>query len=1106
MDSILLSGVFRIRYILDNFKDGKCIVVLKNNAEIDEYCNEFSLFTKELIALPFYELNQPPFEESLINTDILENRIKVLYRLLTSNSYCLVTTSYALIKKIPSSDILKNAITELKTGMYIERERLLSTLDRLGYINVEIVTAKGEFSLKGEVLEIYPIACNDPIKIEFFDDCIERIASYNIFNHKTTTQLENILLYPCSEGIYTTCAFKDALHLDPIINEKIELYGKFAGHHWYAPLVNDMSSIFDLIGDNFKLANFTFDKDIDDLFLRVEEAKNINNYSYDEASIFLRKSELNRYLDNAFISISENKSIEPDEQEAFKNYEAPTKYFIPDKFNFYKNIDNFALLLKKLLKDNFKIIVSICNEKFLDIFKKILLEHNISYNIINSGLEAKKNYINIYQKQLSDGFIDHKRRLAIFAETNIFGFRRKRRPRKQDKSFKTTILDLEIGDYVVHITYGIAIFKGLVSKTIGGRLGEFLELEYDNKEILYVPTDMIKQIQKYVGGANQKKPKLSSLRSSNWNKLKKRAYKSAKKVAEDLLKLYSERKAERGYPFKIDRLFLSRIENTFEYDETEDQLTALMDIYRDMESKKPMERLICGDVGFGKTEVAIRAACIATSNYKQVAILCPTTVLAYQHYETFKKRFANLPVKVDYLCRFRSKKEVKDIKERVHSGDIDIIIGTHMLLAGDIAFRDLGLLIIDEEQRFGVSHKEKLTAFKKNIDVLTLTATPIPRTLQLSLAGIKDLSIIETPPVERYPVVTKIINKENEIDKAITYELKRGGQVFYIHNDIFSIEKIAYKLKERFPFARITIAHAKLPTNKLEKIFSDFYLGKIDILISTTIVENGIDVANANTMIIDDAQHFGLSQLYQLKGRVGRSNKRAYFYIYLKDFDKISPLVKKRLKIIQQLSDLGSGFKIASYDLQLRGAGDILGAEQSGYIDVVGYELYMHMITNAISEMKGALLEESETEINSNIPYYIPASYIEDYRERLEYYRAIGELDLMDKIFDLSNKLEESYGEIPEEVKNYIYIMFIKNKAEKLMIKRITIFSDSATLYFSKENKKVQNLFMYYNNDYVIQKLIKDGEIKIYTKRHLLPDLAVAINDVYDEYFLSLVS
>jgi transcription-repair coupling factor (superfamily II helicase) len=688
------------------------------------------------------------------------------------------------------------------------------------------------------------------------------------------------------------------------------------------------------------------------------------------------------------------------------------------------------------------------SERFISILSDFSRDHELPLKQIFTAAEVEgPGILYIHRERMSAGFIEEGR-FALVTDEEIFGFSRRRTRAAQKKAFNTNISDLSEGDYVVHIDYGIGIYQGLKHKVIGGIEGDYLDVLYDSGELLLVPLEQISQIQKYIG-IGDAKPRIASLQSANWSKLKASARKYAAKIAQDLLKLYAERKARKGFAFKDSGAILSDFEERFAYDETEDQLSAIMDVYNDMEQEIPMDRLVCGDVGFGKTEVAMRAAMKAVAAGKQVAMLVPTTVLARQHYNTFKERFKDFPVTVDYISRFRTSEEIRKIRADLASGKLDILIGTHRILSKDMEFHDLHLLVIDEEQRFGVAHKEKIAAMRTNIDALSMSATPIPRTLQMSLSGIKDISTIETPPRDRQPVAVKVIGGAEDVKQAVTRELERGGQVFFLHNRINDIAECAEMLRHHVPHARIAIAHGQTPTKELDRVLSLFYEGEIDILVSTTIIENGIDIPNVNAIIIDNAANFGLSQLYQLKGRVGRSARRGYCYLLVNNFNSLTPIAKKRLSIVQQLSDLGSGLKIAMYDLQLRGAGDILGAAQSGFVVKVGYELFIKMIAEAV-----ATLQETEqgieTEVITQFAHYIAADYIEDPHLRLDYYRrfsAATDRLVMDELFE---ELSLGYGELKKETIHLGYIMLIKSLAAHLKIKKAGIYLKMLRLTFAE--------------------------------------------------------
>lgn len=954
-------------------------------------------------------------------------------------------------------------------------QKLERELDKLGYIHVEFVTDAGEYTFRGGIADIFAAGYIDPVRIEYFDDEIESIFIYNKDSQTRKKEITGIKILPVSDLLITTEEFKAQLK-DGELKEKAESFGKFAGFHWLVPYINkEQSDIFEYL-DKYDTVCFmsNIQNSIYGYYDIIESS--VQN-AIQKESFITAKEAVEKLRRNDIYIISE---ITDSVESVPLTFASSKTRFSFEKKNLYQSMTNAAETLLALLKENMKIVFSVESEKFAGIFKDFLRDYDIFPKEIKKLSEIEKASISLYRKHISGGFIDKDSGYAVISDMDIFGFtKRKPKPKKKD-AFNTKLSDLEEGDYVVHVNHGIGIYQGIKHIAIAGSEGDFLSIMYEGDDLLYVPLHSIGQLQKYIGMQNQQ-PKLNSLKSSAWQKLKKHAKESAKHIAEDLLRLYAERKARKGYAFIDDGSLIEIFERNFEYTETEDQLSAIYDVYNDMESETPMERLVCGDVGFGKTEVAMRAACKAIACSKQVAVLVPTTILARQHYETFIERFKGLPVNIEFVSRFRTDRHTKEIFNKISDGAVDILIGTHKILSKDLSFKDLGLLIIDEEQRFGVSHKEKIASIKRNVDTLTLSATPIPRTLQLSLSGIRDMSIIETPPENRLPVVVKVIKGLSERIKAIKTELERGGQVFFLHNRVQDIEEAAIEIKRELPLARVDYAHGQMDAKTMEKILSSFYSGEIDVLVATTIIENGINIPNVNTIIINNAARFGLSQLYQLKGRVGRSSRRGYCYLAVDDFARLNSIAQKRLSIIQQLSDLGSGFKIAMYDLQLRGAGNILGAEQSGFVVRVGYELYVAMIEEAVQEMKGEYTNIADTEINSNIAYFIPADYIENPRIRFDFYRRFADIYDINSMGELLKEIEAGYGELPEEVLNLSLIMLIKNfasmlGAEKLMLSK----SGASKVTFAKETKLNPALIVKCSQDRkILYRFISEYELSL---------------------------
>ncbi|MEC9493351.1 transcription-repair coupling factor [Flexistipes sp.] len=1043
-----LWGASKLHFLKENLVDDNSlnIIIVDDPAAYEKIVNEANFFLPHLnpVSLPPYF--QEPFELARVLPEIFTKRANALNAVLNNETSLVITTLYGLLKKLPPKDVFLSSILDIEIGTEITREEFIYYLDILGFVNVEIVDGIGEYAFRGDIFDLLPPGYDLPVRIEFFDDDVEQIYLYKPDTQRKVENLEKIKLMPATEGIFETEEFKRALKGRREL-EEAELFGKFAGFHWFAPLVYDkMDSFFDYTRQDVKLYFLSESgKSYISVFYDWISEKSESREEELVLSNFVSKNVLNDIDENSFVHLVE---LDTSEDLTRPDYGSPRLKLGVSK-NVYESLDKFIHTLKSLLNEKYIVIAAIGSSKFYSLLKQFCEDYSVGITEISHLDEAEIPSFYVYRDTVSGGFTDQKTRTALFSDEDIFGFSKKRKKSRNKEVFKTSLSDLSAGDYIVHVDYGIGIFKGLVHKSIGGIESDFLELEYDKGEILYVPLESINLIQKYVG-SGESSPRISSLQSSKWSKLKNQAKKSAKKLAMDLLKLYAERKALNGFSFQNDGFLVRELENSFLFEETEDQLSAILDVYRDMEADYPMERLVCGDVGFGKTEVAVRAAGKAVAAGKQVAVLAPTTVLTRQHFESFRQRFNDLPVKIDYISRLKTPKEIKKTLKKVADGEVDILIGTHRLLSTDVHFNDLGLLVIDEEQRFGVAHKEKISDMRSNIDVLTLTATPIPRTLQLSISGIRDISVIETPPADRLPIITKIVRQDGNIGKLIENEMKRGGQVYFLHNNVKDIVNTASWVQSMAPYARVDIAHGQMSSIQLEKALIKFYEGETDVLVCTTIIENGVDIANANTIIVNSAGNFGLAQLYQLKGRVGRSDKRAYCYLVVDNLEALNQIAKKRLQIIQQLSDLGSGFKIASYDLQLRGAGDLLGAEQSGFVTNIGYELYLQMVHDAVKELQGKGGIKNEVEIQSNVSYYIPAEYVPNPETRMNYYNRISGIAEKDDVDNYMEEFQTIYGDIPEPVKNLLKIFYIKNLASGCGVIKLTIFSSKMKISFDK--------------------------------------------------------
>lgn len=1047
--SILSSlwGAAPLFHFSNNRPEGRVsIIVASSKREYDLVLQEASFFFKGIKILPFPEYTQEPFEEARVLPEVFAKRASTLDTLISSKESCIVvTTPYGLLKSLPPVDVFSFAAADINLGETYKRDDLEYILSYSGYVHVEMVEGAGEYAFRGDTLEIFPADSDVPCLIEFFDDEAERISYVDPRNRKTIKTEKSVRLLPASEALFDTDDLKRWI-TDTDTLDKIELYGKYAGCHWLTPAVHNMGSLMDYVGESYNFLFFSEDYRsvftdyrviIDDKIPSDEPFWNSNFLAPSRMLFYLVPEKVNVLAD---ITTADSDAA---------HYRSSSMLLAGKKGNLYQSMASAMEIIKGFTKDGYRVICSIESERLAQLFSDISKDYEYIPVKVDNISHVDKAGLYLHPEKFRGGFIDDKHLLAVITDEDIFGTAKKRPKRGKKELYSTTISDLEQGDYVVHVDYGIGIYLGLVHQNIGGIEGDFIQLEYEKNEFLYVPLSSIGQIQKYVGTEGSR-PRISSLQTQTWKKVKAQAKARAKKIAMDLLKLYAQRKVEKGFSFTDDGAMLQEFEQRFEYDETDDQLAAVHDVYHDMESSMPMERLVCGDVGFGKTEVAMRAACKAAACGKQVAVLVPTTVLARQHYMTFFERFRDLPVKVDYISRFRSAKEVRRILADLAKGELDILVGTHKMLGKDVEFADLGLLIIDEEQRFGVAHKEKIKAMRANMDVLYLSATPIPRTLQLSLSGIRDISTIDTPPMDRLPVITKVIKRDQEVKTAIQRELERGGQVFFLHNRVENIQTVAAGVKSMLPGAAVEIAHGQMGSAELEKILLKFYAGETDVLVCTAIIENGIDIPNVNTIVINDAGRFGLAQIYQLKGRVGRSVRRGYCYLVVDNFSSLTDVAQKRLKIIQQLSDLGSGVKIAFYDLQLRGAGDLLGADQSGFMVKVGYELFISMIDEAVKDLKGIASISADTEIITGTPHFIPADYIEDTKVRLDYYRKFSEAEDMNAVREVFFELADVYGELKPETENLGRIMLIKKLAGFANMEKVYLYSNKVKMVFAK--------------------------------------------------------
>ena len=983
---------------------------------------------------------------------------------------------------ITKKDIYQN-ILEFKLGKSLDLDKLKQDLIHLGYERSDIVDGKGQFSVRGGILDIGTTKTQG-IRIEFWGDEVDSIRSFSITSQRTNKMLEEARIYPSHELIVTKnlekiCEEIMAKEKNEDVLDDVELIksGNYISKidKYFDSFYDEKCSFLDYFDENYLLCI----DDIDKINARQENILKDNNQLI-ETLIQKRRA-----VPNAINNISKV-NLEGKEGTAIYLYESdllqnskPVK-FSTNVFNFkYRDLHFFkselnilAQDIKKAIDENKNVIILSGNEAGAKKVEALLEQENINYKYFERLEDAQeKIYTNSIKSELknkrvvisngtfSSGFECYDLNLVVITGEDFINKQQKKR--KSTDAFKqgekVVFADLRAGDYIVHKTQGIGIYIGVNTiTTVDGITKDYIKIKYKNDDVLYVPTDMLDNIRKFIGGG-EAEPKLNRLGSKEWENTKARVKSNLREVARDLLELYAKRQNAKGYMFSKDTPWQKQFEDSFPYNETDDQLRCIEEVKKDMESDKPMDRLLCGDVGYGKTEVAIRAAFKAVMDQKQVAYLVPTTILANQQYEEFKSRMSEFAVNVELLNRFRTKKEQEEVIRKLKLGEVDVVVGTHRILSKDVEFKDLGLLIVDEEHRFGVKDKEKIKKIKENIDVLTMTATPIPRTLHMSIVGIRDMSVIYEPPQNRKPVQTYVLEYDDEIIKeAITKELERNGQVFYLFNNVERIIRKADEISKLVPEAKVEFAHGKMTGNEIESIMQDFIEHKIDVLVCTTILESGIDIPNANTIIVENADRLGLAQLYQIRGRVGRADKQGYAYITYRRDKLLSEVADKRLKAIKEFTEFGSGFKIAMRDLEIRGAGSLLGEIQSGHMEQVGYDTYCKLLDEVVKEMQGITVkQEKDIQIDINLSSYIPENYIEDTAQKIEIYQDIALCRNDKDIEDVIDEIIDRYGSMPQEVENLIEIARIKILCRTANVLKIAQKTDAVVFYLDKDNIKI---------------------------------------------------
>lgn len=1055
----------------------KILVMTSGYSEAEKLSSDLISLLGEEKVYNFLADDAPMAEFIFSSQEKIYARIGALNFLLDDNeSGILVTNLSASRLFLPNPNELKSSIIELKVGQEYNLDSLVNFLIKIGYRKESQVFNQGEFSLRGDILDIFDKDSTSPYRLEFFGDEIDGIR---IFDSESQTSIENlnqVLIHPANDILLSD---EDYLRAQKKIEEAVKASQDNHLKSYLEEILQDVKKR-QLHPDSRKFLSYFYEKEwtildylpkhtpifFDDFQKIIERNA---QFEMEAATILTEGLQYSKAVSNQKYFVNSY----PD----FRNYKPST--FLSNfhkglgnlKFDFLYQLNQYPMqeffsqfpLLKDEI-DRYKkagstVILQASSLSSLQSLHKTLQEYDIQVEYINDK-EIHKNSVQIIQGNLNQGFNFVDQKLVLITEYEIFQKKIKRRVRRQNISNAERLKDyneLEKGDYVVHNIHGIGRYLGIETIEISGIHRDYVTIQYQNADRVSIPVDQIQLLSKYVA-SDGKTPKVNKLNDGRFQKTKQKVQHQVEDIADDLIKLYAERSQLEGFSFSSDDENQIEFDNDFPYVETEDQLRSIQEIKKDMESKQPMDRLLVGDVGFGKTEVAMRAAFKAVNDHKQVAILVPTTVLAQQHYTNFKERFNDFAVNVDVLSRFRTKAEQSETLEGLKKGQVDIIIGTHRLLSQDVEFADLGLIVIDEEQRFGVKHKEKLKELKTKVDVLTLTATPIPRTLHMSMLGIRDLSVIETPPTNRYPVQTYVLESNPTIIRdAILREIDRGGQVYYLYNKVDTIEQKVAELKELVPEANIGFVHGQMSEIRLENTLIDFINGEYDVLVTTTIIETGVDIPNTNTLFIENADHMGLSTLYQLRGRVGRSNRIAYAYFMYRPDKTLTEVAEKRLEAIKGFTELGSGFKIAMRDLSIRGAGNILGASQSGFIDSVGFEMYSQLLEEAIAKKQGKeqKRQKSNAEINLQIDAYLPSDYISDERQKIEIYKRIREIDNSVNYEDLQEELIDRFGEYPDVVAYLLEIGLLKSYLDKSFVSLVERRQQTVIVRFEKMSQQI---------------------------------------------------
>lgn len=1057
------------------------LIITYSDLKAREICEDFRLYDSKVMFYPSKDVIF--YSADIQGNAIVKERLSVIKQLLSKEPVTIVTSIDGGIDHLLPLEAMEQSVLHISETDLLDMGQMTKQLVALGYERQGQVEHPGEFAVRGGILDVFPLTEDAPVRIELFGDEIDSIRLFDVDSQRSIERLTEVSIYPATEFILQENEIAEGIRR---LREECQQTEQALR----AQAKNEEATRIKRTTEEF-LENLEYCQGHAglDSYIHFFRQDTVSFFDYFDEKALIVLDEPSRLEEKGETSATEFREsmtgrlekgyILPSQAAVVFDYKALLAGMAKKQTLMLSTMNyRFPLLEPQLTYDVAVKSVNPYNSNFELLVKELAAWKKKGYRVVvltGSGTRAARladdlrgfelpaffsedkervlspGEILVTQGSLHRGFEYPSLKFVVLSESDIFGAEKKRKRKKHnyDGQKIQSFHELTFGDYVIHENHGLGIYRGIEKIEVEKVAKDYIKIEYGDGGILYIPATGLDVIQKYASADTGKKPKLNKMNSVEWKNTKNRVRHAVKEIAEELVELYALRESRKGHAFGADTVWQKEFEELFPYEETEDQLKAIEDTKRDMESTKIMDRLVCGDVGYGKTEIAIRAAFKAVSDGKQVVVLVPTTILAQQHFNTFTSRMMDFPVSVGLLSRFRTPAQQKKTLEALRKGSLDIVIGTHRVLSADVGFKNLGLLIVDEEQRFGVTHKEKIKKMRQDIDVLTLTATPIPRTLHMSLAGIRDMSILEEPPVDRMPIQTFVMEHNDEIIReAIHRELLRGGQVYYVYNRVQGIEGVAAAISELVPEASVAYAHGQMSERTLEKIMYEFINGEIDVLVSTTIIETGLDISNVNTMIIDDADRMGLSQLYQLRGRVGRSNRTSYAFLMYKRDKMLKEIAEKRLQAIKEFTELGSGFKIAMRDLEIRGAGNLLGAEQSGHMEAVGYDLYCKMLNEAIKKQKGETIEENtfETTIDMVVDAFIPATYIKNEMQKLDMYKRVALIETEEELADMQEELVDRFGDIPASFDNLLQIALLKAMCHNVYISGLAQSGDEVRL------------------------------------------------------------